>query len=292
MTKHAVLALLVGLALLLAAAAGGEEQESSAISYADARKGFKTQLTRSGPAPQPGEALVAPRGAVAVKYGKDPQLTAFVTAPRELESGKHPVVIFLHGGFAWGRDDWAMTRPYRAAGFITVMPVLRGENGLAGAFSFFYDEVDDVVAAIELATTLPSADPSRIFLAGHSAGGTLALLTSQVSPRVRATASFSGSPNQFEFIPQYAEITPFDATDLQELRMRSPSQFPGSFLAPVRAYFGRDEAWFARTTGELVKEARAAGADVSGVAVAGDHFSALPEAIRLSIAFFASHAPR
>jgi len=288
--KRARRALWMSLGVAVAAATAHADAPSTISDYAKARSSFTTKLTRRGPAPQEGEALAAPPGASMIHYGRGGQLAAFVSTHSGV-AARAPVVVFLHGGFAWGREDWDLIEPYREAGFVTVMPVLRGENGQSGAFSFFYDEVDDVVSAVDAVAALPAVDESRLFLAGHSAGGTLALLASQVSPRLRAVASFSGSPNQAAFIPQYLEITPFDANDRRELIMRSPNQFPSSFLAPVRAYFGSDEAWFARESSALARQAQAARCDVHALAVPGDHFSALPEEIRRSIAFFRSQLP-
>lgn len=274
-----VLCSIVALAALGAGPGRAEETE-----FAKARLGFRTQLTREGPAPQQGERLRPPRGSVALRYGKVHALTAFASKTRPGELA--PVVVFLHGGFAWGASDWDMASPYRDAGFLTVTPVLRGENGQPGAFSFYYDEVDDLVSLLDDLARAEGIDPERIFVAGHSAGGTLALLTSQASPHVRAAAAFSGSPDQATFIPAYAQIAPFDIEDAAELRMRSPDRFVSSFRAPTRAYFGSREPFFAPATRAMAERARAAGRDVEAVEVPGDHFSAVPEAMRRSIAFF------
>src|SRR5689334_178315 len=63
---------------------------------------------------------------------------------------------------------------------------VRGENGQAGAFSMFFDEVSDVLAVTNHARSQRWADPQRIFVAGHSAGGTLAMLAALASPHYRA----------------------------------------------------------------------------------------------------------
>ena len=57
----------------------------------------------------------------------------------------------------------------------------------------FYDEVDDVLAAAEALADLPEVDSGHLYLAGHSAGGTLALLAAMSSQRFRAAASLSGA---------------------------------------------------------------------------------------------------
>jgi hypothetical protein len=72
-------------------------------------------------------------------------LKAWIIEPAEART-KKPAVLFLHGGFAFGLDDWKMAEPYRAAGYVVMAPMLRGENGQAGFFSMFYDELNDVLA--------------------------------------------------------------------------------------------------------------------------------------------------
>lgn len=275
----AALGFAIGLAWVSANAEGSESTE-----FAKARASFSTKLTREGPAPQDGEPLRAPPGSIALKYGASSQLTAFISKPKE--GTRAPIVVFLHGGFAWGRSDWDMAAPYRDAGFLTVTPVLRGESGQPGAFTFYYDEVDDLVDLIDRVVRTGGVDPSAIFIVGHSAGGTLALLTSQVSPRVRAAVSFGGSPDQRTFIRAYAGIAPFDVANEQELSMRSPDQFVSSFRAPTRAYFGHDDDFFRKPTLAMAARARAAGRDVEAIEVPGDHFSSVPEAMRRSIGFF------
>src|SRR5678816_999790 len=41
-------------------------------------------------------------------------------------------------------------------------PILRSENGSPGAYSLFYDEVDDIVAAAEALAQLPRGDPTDV----------------------------------------------------------------------------------------------------------------------------------
>src|SRR5215469_10262375 len=114
--------------------------------------------------------------------------------------------------------------------------------GQPGAFSYFYDEVDDVLAAAEYLAKQSYVDPNRVFLAGHSVGGTLTLLAALASRRFRAATSFSGAA----FWPEFAESKslPFDRRDPQEIRMRSPIAYASSFHCPLRMYFGTREDGF------------------------------------------------
>src|SRR5262245_33444244 len=159
--------------------------------YAEARRRFQTKLTRKGPSPQAGDPVKPPADATEVEYRSgELRLKAWVSRPAD-ETHKHPAVLFLHGGFAFGADDWQISQPYRDAGFVVLTPILRGENGQPGAYSFYYDEVTDVLAAAEYLIKLPYVNADRVYIAGPSAGGTLVLLSTMTSKHFRAAASFS-----------------------------------------------------------------------------------------------------
>ena len=256
--------------------------------YATARQGFTTTLVKRGPPPQKPPALEASASADTVSFRSGSlTLQAWISRPAGAP-GLRPAVLFLHGGFQFGPEDWEMTWPYRAAGFIVMVPMLRGENNQAGDFTMFYDEVDDVLAAAAFLAQQPGVDPAQLFLAGHSVGGTMALLTAMTTSRFRAVASFSGSPDQVIYcrlgVP--ASIIPFDTTRSQEFVMRSPLAYATSLKSPARLYYGTRELHWDLTTRKLVELARARELDVQSLQVEGGHESSVPEAMALSIAFF------
>jgi dipeptidyl aminopeptidase/acylaminoacyl peptidase len=255
--------------------------------YADARKAFKTTLTTQGKAPQKWKTETPPAGAREIDYTSgDLKLKAWVDAPPKGGPAK-PAVLFLHGGFAFGAEDWDQCKPFRDAGFVTLVPMFRGENGLPGHFTLFYDEVDDCLAAAEVLARQPGVDPNRIYVAGHSAGGTLAMLSAMTSKRFKACASFSGSPDQVTFVRDTPGVAPFDPDDRQELAMRSPLAYYQSFKCPARLYYGNDEGPITElATKKLAQKATAAGKDVRAVEVSGDHMSAVDPAIRQAVTFF------
>jgi dipeptidyl aminopeptidase/acylaminoacyl peptidase len=254
--------------------------------YAQARQGFRTRLVHSGSAPQQWQPVRVPAGAKEVTYRSgELNLKAWVSDVKP-GGGKKPAVLFLHGGFAFGEDDWDQTEPFRDAGFVVMTPMLRGENGLPGAYSMFFNEVDDVLAAADVLSKMPGVDPKQVYVAGHSVGGTLALLAAMTSDKFRAAASFSGSPDQVSWAAGQPEVVPFDPKDQQEYRMRSPLAFPGSFRCPARLYYGTQEPFFDRNTRELARLAKAAGKDVEAVRVPGDHGSAVEPAMGECIRFF------
>jgi dipeptidyl aminopeptidase/acylaminoacyl peptidase len=259
--------------------------------YADARKGFSTKLINAGKAPQDyKENEKPPEGVKEIAYKSgDLKLKAWIKPPDlpiKKDSFK-PAVLFLHGGFSFSMEDWDQCRPFRDAGFVTMTPMLRGENGLPGSYSMFYDEVDDVLAAAEVLASTPGVDPNRIYVAGHSVGGTLAMLASMTSNRFHGCASFSGSPDQPVWVRGQEHLIPFEESDFNEMVMRSPLAFPRSFKCPARLYWGdQEEPMFKFGTERLAEKAKAAGKDVEAIQVQGDHMTAVNPAMKQAIAFF------
>jgi dienelactone hydrolase len=263
----------------------GAKPETSAQDYAQARRSFRTKLVRAAGSPQPWEPTkLAPDAQLIEVTSGGLELMAWMSKPTT-QATRAPGVLFLHGGFAFGADDWEMTKPFRDAGFVVLMPILRGENGQPGTFSFYYDEVEDVLAAADTLAAQPNVDASRIYVTGHSAGGALAMLAAMASKRFRAVASLAGSPDPTVHKDDI-ELIPFDPNDADEFRMRSPLEFATSFKCPARLYFGADETWLNPRAQKTARRAKRAGLDVEAIEVAGDHFSMTTPAIKLAIAFF------
>lgn len=258
--------------------------------YAVERQSFQTRLTSRRPSPQPGAMPRPPADVREIEFPSgDLRLKAWVGLP-ENAPVRAPLVVFLHGGFAFGASDFTMARPYLAAGYAIATPILRAENGQPGHFSLFYNEVDDVIAATEFMKSQSYIDPERIYLAGHSVGGTMTMLAGMASTNYRALASFSGSPDQILFTAGGMRETPFDRRNGAEFEMRSPLSFAASFKAPARLFYGTEEHFFRDTTQRTAQLAQRAGLDVQAVEVPGDHFSAVPGAIAQSIELFRANA--
>ena len=260
--------------------------------FVAARAAFRTKLVRKGPAPSKVPMPAVPRGVSAIEFPSgELRLAGWLRRPEGSEGTRAPAVLFLHGGFGFGLEDWQMAQPFGDAGYVVLAPMLRGENGQAGTYTLFYDEVDDVLAAGRWLAAQPFVDPKHVHVAGHSVGGTLALLAAMSTADFAAAVSFSGSPDQVIYckLGIAPEQIPFDASDPRELELRSPLAFATSFRCPVRLYFGTQEPHFRLSSERLAELARAAKLDVQASAIEGGHESAVPAAMEQSLSFFEQH---
>lgn len=182
-----------------------------------------------------------------------------------------------------------MSQPFREAGFVVMSPILRAENGQAGNFSMYYDEVTDVVAAAEYLRHASYVDSKRIFVAGHSVGGTMTMLAALTYKHFRAAASLSGSPDQLLYIkyaPGAKDRAPFDVANIRELEMRSPLAYAAYFKCPLRIYYGSQELHLELTSQRTAELAREHHLDVQAVKIEGNHLTQVPAAVKETIQFF------
>lgn len=224
---------------------------TATMTLAQARAGFETQVPKGRPAkgydglPAP----VPPRGVfqrvnVAGPAGR---LVTYLT-PDPKDGKKHPAVVWAHGGFG-GIDDWFWTPAkrsndqtagaFREAGIVLAVGSWRAENDNPGDYQLYYGEVDDFLAIRDHVARLPYVDPDRIYLAGHSSGGTLVLLAAELSDQFRAAFSIGGDP---VFSPEGYERfggVPFDSRQAQEVDLRSSASFVHSIRRPTFYFEGR-----------------------------------------------------
>ena len=107
------------------------------------------------------------------------------------------------------RDNDQTAAAYRKAGIVMMFPSLRGGNDNPGLHEGFLGEVDDVLAAADSSRSHPTSTP-RIYLGGHSTGGTLVMLVAESTDRFRAVFSF-GPADDVRGYP--AEFIPFDTSN-------------------------------------------------------------------------------
>ena len=206
-----------------------------------ARKGFQTTLgvpsSRQMPLPQPPANLFVRSDYSSGNLGS---LAAWVS-PDPGDGQKHPAIIWLTGGDTNSLDDfWTEGSPqndqsasaYRKAGIVMMFPTLRGGNTNPGAREYFLGEVDDVLAAAEHLARLPYVDPQRIYLGGHSTGGTLALLTAESSGRFAAVFAFGAVMDVTRYPSSIVPLT-FPQQTSDERRLRSPINWMAGIVSPV-----------------------------------------------------------
>ena len=174
--------------------------ENPSQTLAQARQGFSTHLIAqvhdSGPVDQP------PAGVFELVHYTSAvgSLAAYLTPPPG--PGRHPAIIWITGGDdnsigdVWSpspADNDQSAAQYRDAGIMMMFPSLRGGNDNPGYEEGFMGEADDIVAAAEFLAEQPGVDPNRIYLGGHSTGGTMVLIESEYTDRFRAV--FHSAPS-------------------------------------------------------------------------------------------------
>ena len=137
---------------------------------------------------------------------------------------RRPVVIFFYGG-AWvkgRRTDYGFVgKAYAARGFVVVIPDYRKVPGVR--FPAFVEDGAQAVRWTQDNIARFGGDPDRILLAGHSAGGYIAMMlaldrrylkAAGVDPAViRGVAGFAGAYNFFPFTSARAVAAMGNATD-------------------------------------------------------------------------------
>ena len=224
-------------------------------------------------------------------YGEDPRqrLDVFVpTVPVE----RAPVLVFFYGG-SWNsgsKDDYAFAAQALAAqGFVTVLPDYRLYPQVR--FPDFLKDGAAAIAWVRDNIAAQGGDPSRIVLAGHSAGAYNAamlgldpeyLRQAGVDPRViRAVAGLSGP---YDFLPfdQKTSIDVFGQAPDPEATQ--PVSFAGAHSPPTFLATGdKDTVVRPRNTASLAERLRTARVPVQERVYEGlDHADTL---LSLSVSF-------
>jgi dipeptidyl aminopeptidase/acylaminoacyl peptidase len=211
----------------------------------EARRGFVTK-----PAPnEPGDGVPEPPPEVfrLLRYDSAVgKLKAFLT-PDPGDGQKHPAIVWITGGDCnsigelWepaSRENDQTAAAYRKAGIILMFPSLRGGNDNPGKREGFFGEVDDVLAARDYLAAQPYVDPERIYLGGHSTGGTLVMLVAETSDRFRAVFSFGpvDDPRGYG-----GDFCPFDTSNAREFELRAPGRWLNSVHTPLFVFEGTEQ---------------------------------------------------
>jgi dipeptidyl aminopeptidase/acylaminoacyl peptidase len=104
-------------------------------------------------------------------------------------------VLLLHG-WNWPDNDpsaglVSVAEAFQRAGFTALVPSMRGWPPSGGSDDCAGRQVNDVLQSLEWLGRQPAVDPDKLFLAGFSQGGQIALLAATRGAPVRAVAAFS-----------------------------------------------------------------------------------------------------
>lgn len=253
--------------------------ERPALPFAQARAAHPTRLVAHMPSPQPYDEFVPDQVRVVHYTSGDLQLMAWLAVPPENLPGLEPVMVFAHGGWSLAAEDFDDARAAYDAGFVLLMPTLRGENGNPGDHEFAFAEVDDLRAALAYARGLPGVDPERIYLIGHSAGGMVTSLAA-LDPELPAamTASIGGiySPS---LVCDMSDGQVFDWNDSVECQLRSLLPFANELPRTHRAYIGEDDVGIRQQMREIRQAVARSSGRLVVVDVPGDHFESVAPAL-------------
>lgn len=213
-------------------------------SLVEARKGFKTTLIHRE-AERIAVAEPPPKLFRMVRYRAPVGKLAAYLSPDPQDGKKHPAILWITGGDCNSIDEgcWREGPPandqsasaFRKAGIVMMFPSLRGGNDNPGVKEGFLGEVDDVLAAADFLAGQTYVDPARIYLGGHSTGGTLALLAAECSDRFRAVFSFGPVDDVSGYGPRFL---PFDVSNQEEVALRSPGRWLASIRSPTFVFEG------------------------------------------------------
>jgi acetyl esterase/lipase len=239
---------------------GGQADQQ--VSLPEARRGFQTRLARREsagepvPKPPPGPFRL-------VRYDAPPgKLAAYLSRPPQ-DGKRHPAILWITGGDCNTIDQsiWREGPPkndqsasaFRKAGIVMLFPSLRGGNDNPGLKEGFFGEVDDVLAAADYLAGQDFVDTRRLYLGGHSTGGTLVFLAAASTDRFRAVFSFGPVEDVRGYPPVYL---PFDPTNPREWELRSPRRWQHSVRSPLFVFEGTEQPGNIESLYDLARASR------------------------------------
>ena len=249
-----------------------------------ARANFKTKLVVPPQKKEPME--IAPSDVMqTVKYqAPGGNYGAYLSLPFK-DGKKHPAIVWMTGGDSNSVGDvWSERSPdndqsavqFERAGVVMMYPSLRGGNDNPGRKEGFLGEVDDILAATDFLAKQPGVDADRIYLGGHSTGGTLALLVAASSNRFRGVFAFGPVASVYSYGLD-SEYLPFDTSDQREMEIRSPLFWSRYIETPTYVIEGEEgNIESLRILQKLYREKDTANPNLHFLEVAGaNHFNVL-----------------
>ncbi len=251
------------------------------------RRGHVTEWQDSEDFEGTGEVDVPPSDIFEViKYpAPSGDLSAYLT-PDPGDGKKHPAMVWAKGGFGgigsflWEeayRTNDQSAAAFREAGIVLMCPSWRGENDNPGRFELFYGEVEDFLAAIKYAKSLPYVDPDRVYIGGHSTGGTITLLAAVSGADFRAAFAFGGEPDFYDTIlddPAFYD-TPYPVSSVRDHELRSAIRYTPYIKRPTFYFEGQENFYYVLNAKKMEKLAKEYEVPFQSFTPPGDHFDIL-----------------
>ena len=232
-----LLPLALGLAGCAATAPGAA---APAQTLAQTRQNFKTQLVPAAADKTPAETPPADLMKL-VKYPAPGGPTSAYLTNDPKDGKKHPAIVWITGGDNNSIGDvWSPSSPdndqsaaqFERVGVVTMYPAQRGGNDNPGQKEGFLGEADDILAARDFLAKQPYVDAKRIYLGGHSTGGTMALLVAEQSDKFRAIFAL-GAVDDVAGYGADSGFLPFDINNEKEVEVRSPIHWLQNVKSPT-----------------------------------------------------------
>lgn len=210
-----------------------------------------------------------------------------IATPVDESGAMMPAIVWVTGGFGGIADGVDLydspendqgIASFLDRGIVVFLPAFRGEHENPGVFECFYGEVDDLVAAVEHVAKRVDVDPDRIYLMGHSNGGTNALLASLLTDIPSGVVSFGAVPDMEAVVAdgQGFEVEPYDIADPKEVILRSAIRYTQDIQAPVLYIEGVGNPFAVYYARKMEQNAEKFGVDFSAAIIQGaDHYNVL-----------------
>lgn len=203
------------------------------------------------------------------------QFPATLCLPREFK-GKAPLVVLVHGSGPHDRDEAVgPNKPFAdiahalaAAGIATLRYDKRTFAFLMQikiqTLTLDQEVTDDAVAGLAFAATQPEVDAGRLFVLGHSLGGTMAPYIAQKYPRLHGMVLMAAGARPIDQI--MAEQVRFQLkhegksdAEIEEAMKKHEAGFAAIRKAPATEMFNGISAgymrdWLARDPAKLLRE--------------------------------------
>lgn len=244
---------------------------------------FKTKLIRKGAAPGGWTELRLPQGAKEVLYQSNClDLKAYILFPWNKMDYHNPAVVLFHGGTRLNREFLdEVSPPFLDAGFIVMLPTLRGENGNQGDHELFLGEVDDAAEAVKWLSRQSYVGKEQIYTFGYSMGGEISALLSLYEDLPMhfggSCGAFFGRTNMFGAESMFNSPVPFDINNEKEKELRTLAGNVMNMNYKHYAFIGKDDDKF---KAKAYKEINTENTKLEIIEVKGDHDTSLEFALK------------